>query len=82
MSENQDPRELGDLAAHWDELEIGVEYPVASNHCRYCQSTDLVLVVKLEAMPGSLAGVQVKTSARKWPYLRCKGCGHESRGQQ
>ena len=79
---NEEARTLDDLVAHMAALEPGVEYKVADNHCRYCQSTELVLVMKLKAVEGSLAGVQVKTSARAWPYLHCKGCGHESKGEQ
>ncbi|MFJ2115332.1 hypothetical protein ACIOEX_26140 [Streptomyces sp. NPDC087850] len=74
------PETLDSLLSRLYELEIGREYPVASNFCKYCESTDLAFVVKLEAVPGSLAGVQIKTSARAWPFLKCRGCNHESRG--
>jgi hypothetical protein len=48
----------------------------------------LVLFQRLEALPlatWSLAGAQLKTSARPWPYVRCDatrgGCGAECRGR-
>lgn len=78
--EEPKPQTLAALMVKLSELEPGVEYPVSENFCRYCESTDVVLLLKLEAVEGSLAGVQLKTSARAWPYLRCRGCGHESRG--
>jgi hypothetical protein len=71
---------LEELAARWRELAPGEEYPVEGNSCRHCGSGDLVLVVKLEATGGALAGMQMKVSAKAWPYLRCRGCKHESRG--
>jgi hypothetical protein len=70
---------LEELAARFDELTPGEEYPVAGNFCKYCKSTDLVVVIKLEAMPGSLAGMQMKSSTRKVAGLECRGCGHVSR---
>ncbi|MFJ1700439.1 hypothetical protein ACIOHC_36210 [Streptomyces sp. NPDC088252] len=73
--------ELKELVARWQELEVGVDYPVINNFCKYCQSTQLVFVVKLVAVPGALAGMQVKASGQAWPYLRCTGCGHESKGK-
>lgn len=76
-----EPQPLESLLAQLSELEVGVEYPVSGNFCRYCNSTNLVFLLKLEAVEGSLAGMQLKTSARSWPFLRCKGCGHESKGK-
>lgn len=73
---------LAELTRGWTELEPGQEYPVEENFCADCKSADLVFVVKLEAVPGALAGVQLKTAARSWPYLRCRGCGRESRGKR
>lgn len=81
MSEpNEGAHALTDLVTGMADLEPGVEYKVSGNWCRHCQSTELVLVMKLEAAQGSLAGVQVKTAATARPWLRCKGCGRESRG--
>jgi hypothetical protein len=60
------------------ELEIGQEYAVEGNFCRHCESTDLVLHVRLMAVPGALAGMQSKTSALKVYVLGCHGCGRES----
>lgn len=74
------PQPLGTLLARWSELEVGVEYPVSGNFCRYCGGAALVFLLKLEAVEGSLAGAQPKVSAKSWPYLRCLNCGHESRG--
>ena len=62
-------------------LEVGTEVPIADNFCKYCKSTDLVLVIKLKATQGSLAGAQPKVSARKTAYLRCNGCNHQSEGK-
>lgn len=73
---------LAERAQGWVELEPGQEYPVEGNFCVDCKSTDLVFVVKLEAVPGALAGMQLKTAARSWPYLRCRGCGRESKGRK
>jgi len=80
-TEADGPESLESLASRWVELEIGREYPVAENFCNDCGGRELVFVVKLEATDGALAGAQVKTSARAWPYLRCTGCGRESKGK-
>lgn len=61
-------------------LEIGSETPITDNFCKHCKCTELVLLVKLRAVPGSLAGVQRKTSAKKIPVLKCTGCDRESEG--
>lgn len=57
--------------------------------CVRCGVAALTLVWKLEARPlgtFSLAGVQLKVSAREWPYCVCDptlgGCGAECRGKQ
>ncbi|MFE9833996.1 hypothetical protein ACFYP4_02435 [Streptomyces sp. NPDC005551] len=82
MNASGEARGLEDLIEHMSELELGAEYEVADNYCRYCGSTRLVFVMKLVAIEGSLAGGQAKTSAKAWPWLRCKGCGWESKGKR
>jgi hypothetical protein len=75
---------LEELLREWQKqkLDIGTEYPVTENFCRYCSSEDLVFVVRLEATPdASLSGAMPKMGARSWPYLKCKRCGRESRGK-
>lgn len=51
--------------------------------CRHCGSTDTWIEERWETDPpasAALAGVQMKTTARLWPYAVCDGCGHVSRG--
>ncbi len=67
--------------AKLEELAPGAVEPVEGNFCKYCGCRELVLLVKLRATGGSLAGVQPKVSARKVPVLRCEGCKHESEGR-
>lgn len=53
--------------------------------CRYCGHVGIRVEWRFEARePGtySLAGVQDKVSAHRWPFAICEGCGHESRGQR
>lgn len=54
--------------------------------CRYCgPSAPLRVEERFEANPlgtFSLAGVQAKFTARKWPYAVCHACGRECRGKQ
>lgn len=69
---------LDELVARRETLDIGQEYEVDGQRCKHCRSENLVVRVKLEAVPGSLAGVQVKTSARKIYVLCCHGCKRES----
>lgn len=69
---------LEELADRFDQFQPGESYPVVESRCRYCGSVDLVVQIKLEAVPGALAGVQIKTSARKIAVLECRGCGHVS----
>ncbi|WP_107116280.1 hypothetical protein [Streptomyces sp. NRRL F-4489] len=78
----QEKKTLEELILTWEQLEIGREYPVKDNFCKHCFGRRLVFVVRLEATPGALAGVQLKTSARKRPWLVCKSCGRESKGKQ
>lgn len=60
----------------------GVENPLGVP-CRYCGSDDTWVYLSLEARPPgtySLSGAQDKVAASPWPYARCGGCGHVSRG--
>lgn len=53
-------------------------------YCRHCGSADTWIEWRVEARPlgsYSLAGAQVKASAREWPYAACGECGHVSRGE-
>lgn len=53
--------------------------------CRYCGHPRVRVEERLEAAPlgtYSIAGVQTKVVARRWPFAVCEGCGHESRGER
>ncbi len=76
-----EPASLDKLLQAFADLNVGTPYPVTGNFFKTCGSTDLALIKKLKAVPGSLAGVQVKSTAREWPFLRCNGCGRESEGK-
>ncbi len=67
--------------AKLEKLAPGDRVPVEGNFCKYCGCQELVLLVRLRATNGSLAGVQPKVTARKVPVLRCEGCSHESEGK-
>lgn len=60
-----------------EDLALG-EHDIDGNFCKHCKSLDLFVSVRLEATVGSLAGMQLKTSARKVGVLCCRGCGRES----
>jgi len=64
---------------HRDEAAAGPMW------CKYCgPEFPLRIERRLEARPigsFSLAGAQMKLSAREWPYAVCDGCGRESRGK-
>lgn len=64
-----------------EELAPGDRVPVEGNFCKYCGCRELVLLVRLRATKGSLAGAQQKVSARRVPVLHCEGCEHESEGR-
>jgi hypothetical protein len=69
---------LDEVAQRFDDMQPGDVVEVSGNFCKHCRSTDLVVNINLEAVPGALAGVQVKTSARKIAVLACRGCGRVS----
>lgn len=54
--------------------------------CRYCGHDEIVVEQRWEPLPEpgryALPGAATKVAARPWPYARCTGCGHVSRGQQ
>lgn len=60
------------------------EGPIAGP-CNKCDiSGGLRIVHRFEALPiggFSLAGQQMKVSARPWPYMVCDNCGAECRGK-
>lgn len=65
-------------------FDVGRPNPFAGIPCRDCGEPRLKLVWKLEVRPlgtFSLAGAQLKASAREHPYCVCEGCGAESRGR-
>lgn len=66
---------LDEIVQRFDELHPGEVIAVADNFCKYCQSTDLVVNINLEATTGSLAGAQPKVSVRTVAVLECRGCG-------
>lgn len=53
--------------------------------CRVCGPEHRLRVeMRLESAPigsFSLSGVQMKVTAKKWPYAVCDNCGRASRGQ-
>jgi len=56
----------------------------ADQTCRHCGHHGIVIEWRLEARPigsFSLAGAQMKFSAREHPYAKCPGCRHVSRGE-
>jgi hypothetical protein len=69
---------LDEVVQNFDDMQPGDVVEVSENFCKHCRSTDLAVNISLEAVPGSLAGVQVKTNARKIAVLECRGCGRVS----
>ncbi len=66
-------------ATNTDDLETWA----ARQSCPQCAKHGLVIDWRLVARPVgsySLAGVQMKFSAREEPWLRCPACGVEGRG--
>lgn len=53
--------------------------------CRDCHTPTLTLEWRWETAPlgsFSLAGVQTKTTAYRWPWCVCTTCGAESKGKR
>lgn len=56
----------------------------AGNYCKYCNHQGLRIEWRLKAKPlgtWSLAGMQDKVVAQKWPWCICDNCKHESEGK-
>lgn len=57
---------------------------LANTPCPVCGKKTLELEMRLEAAElgtFSLAGHQMKFSAREWPYLVCRNCGVDARSE-
>jgi hypothetical protein len=64
---------------HW-KLPVGHVTPITGNWCKHCLSEDVYMEVRIEPTDpqGSLAGTQVKMTARQIYVLCCAACGRFS----